>query len=131
MASIQQVPGRTFHICFRYGKQRFKRSLQTTNRRKADAAAVRVAETIFEDCKDPAMSTAATQVRGGDRSLRAIAGATISTVSVSAGVLIRSLSCHGRQRPPFRDDYIFFALASNSSVASTCSHEKLSRPKCP
>ena len=46
MASIQQVPGRTFHICFRYGKQRFKRSLQTTDRRKADAAAVRVAENI-------------------------------------------------------------------------------------
>ncbi len=46
MASIQQDPSGTFHICFRYGKQRFKRSLQTTDRRKADAAAVRLAENI-------------------------------------------------------------------------------------
>ena len=46
MASIQQDPGGNFHLCFRYGKQRFKRSLQTMDRRKADAAAVRVAENI-------------------------------------------------------------------------------------
>ena len=46
MASIQQDPSGVFHICFRYGKQRFKRSLQTTDRRKADATAVRVSENI-------------------------------------------------------------------------------------
>lgn len=46
MASIQQDPSGTFHICFRFGKQRFKRSLETTDRRKADAAAVRVAENM-------------------------------------------------------------------------------------
>ena len=46
MASIQQDPSGIFHICFRFGKQRFKRSLQTTDRRKADAAAVRISENI-------------------------------------------------------------------------------------
>lgn len=46
MASIQQDPSGNFHICFRYGKQRFKRSLETRDRRKADAAAVRVAENV-------------------------------------------------------------------------------------
>jgi integrase len=46
MASIQQDPSGTFHICFRFGRQRFKRSLQTTDRRKADAAAVRIAENM-------------------------------------------------------------------------------------
>lgn len=46
MASIQQDPSGTFHICFRYGKQRFKRSLQTSDFKKATAATVRVAENL-------------------------------------------------------------------------------------
>ena len=46
MASIQQDPSGTFHICFRFANQRFKRSLQTMDRRKADAAAVRISENI-------------------------------------------------------------------------------------
>ncbi len=46
MASLQQDPSGTFHICFRYGKQRFKRSLQTSDFKKATAATVRVAENL-------------------------------------------------------------------------------------
>lgn len=46
MASLQQDPSGVFHICFRYGKQRFKRSLQTTDNKKATAATVRVSENL-------------------------------------------------------------------------------------
>lgn len=46
MASIQQDPSGTFHICFRFANQRFKRSLQSMDRRKADDAAVRISENI-------------------------------------------------------------------------------------
>ncbi|MCC7337309.1 MAG: tyrosine-type recombinase/integrase [Pirellulaceae bacterium] len=46
MASLQRDPSGTFHICFRYGGLRFKRSLKTTDQRKASAASVRVAENI-------------------------------------------------------------------------------------
>ncbi len=38
MASLQQDPSGVFPICFRYGKQRFKRPLQTTDHRKAASA---------------------------------------------------------------------------------------------
>jgi len=46
MASLQRDPSGTYHICFRYGGLRFKRSLKTTDQRKASAASVRVDENI-------------------------------------------------------------------------------------
>jgi integrase len=46
MASLQRDPSGIFHICFRYGGVRFKRSLKTSDPRKASAATVRVDENI-------------------------------------------------------------------------------------
>ncbi len=37
MASIQQDPSGNFHVCFRFRDHRFKRSLKTNIRRKAEA----------------------------------------------------------------------------------------------
>ncbi|HBE71545.1 MAG TPA: hypothetical protein DDW52_25660 [Planctomycetaceae bacterium] len=46
MASIQQDPSGNFHVCFRFRNRRFKRSLKTHIKRKAEAAASRVEENI-------------------------------------------------------------------------------------
>ena len=46
MASLQQDPSGNYHICFRFGSNRFKRSLRTRNRRKAEAMSFRVEENI-------------------------------------------------------------------------------------
>jgi hypothetical protein len=46
MASLQQDPSGNFHICFRFGGKRFKRSLKTTSQRKADAACTRLDKNI-------------------------------------------------------------------------------------
>ena len=46
MASLQQDPSGNFHICFRFARRRFKRSLKTANKRKADAACTRLDENI-------------------------------------------------------------------------------------
>ena len=46
MASIQQDPSGNFHISFRFGGRRFKRSLKTKHERKASAAASHVEENI-------------------------------------------------------------------------------------
>jgi hypothetical protein len=40
MAYVQRDPSGNFHLCFRFGGHRFKRSLHTKYQRKADAAAV-------------------------------------------------------------------------------------------
>ncbi len=44
MASVQQDPSGNFHVCFRFGGQRYKRSLKTRLQRKAEAAASRIGE---------------------------------------------------------------------------------------
>ena len=46
MASIHRDPSGNFHLCFRFGGRRFKRSLHTKHQRKADAAASHVEENI-------------------------------------------------------------------------------------
>lgn len=46
MASIHRDPSGNFHLHFRFGGQRFKRSLRTKHQRKADAAASHVEENI-------------------------------------------------------------------------------------
>lgn len=46
MASIQQDPSGNFHVCFRFRDSRFKRSLKTNIKRKAEAAASRVEENL-------------------------------------------------------------------------------------
>jgi len=46
MASVQRDPGGNFHVTFRFGGQRFKRSLKTKHQRKAIAAASHVEENI-------------------------------------------------------------------------------------
>jgi integrase len=46
MASIQQDPSGNFHVCFRFRDHRFKRSLKTNIRRKAEAAASRIEENL-------------------------------------------------------------------------------------
>lgn len=46
MASVQQDPSGNFHISFRFGGKRFKRSLKTKLLRKAEAAASHVEENI-------------------------------------------------------------------------------------
>lgn len=46
MASVQQYPGGNFHVCFRFGGQRYKWSLKTRLQRKAEAAASRIEENI-------------------------------------------------------------------------------------
>lgn len=46
MASLQQDPSGNFHVCFRFRSVRFKRSLKTKFRRKAEAAASRIEENI-------------------------------------------------------------------------------------
>jgi hypothetical protein len=46
MASLQQDPSGNFHICFCFGGKRFKRSLKTTSKRKADATCTRLDENI-------------------------------------------------------------------------------------
>lgn len=46
MAFVQRDPSGNFHLCFRFGGRRFKRSLHTKHQRKADAAASHVEENI-------------------------------------------------------------------------------------
>ena len=46
MASVQQDPSGNYHVCFRFGGRRYKRSLKTNLQRKADAAASRIEENI-------------------------------------------------------------------------------------
>ncbi|QDV85378.1 tyrosine-type recombinase/integrase [Planctomycetes bacterium TBK1r] len=46
MASLQQDPGGNFHVTFRFGGARFKRSLKTKKRRQAQAASFRLEENI-------------------------------------------------------------------------------------
>ncbi len=46
MASIQRDPSGNFHISFRFGGKRFKRSLKTKHERKAESAATHVEENI-------------------------------------------------------------------------------------
>lgn len=46
MASIQQDPSGNFHIAFRFGTKRYKRSLKTKIERKAEATASHVEENI-------------------------------------------------------------------------------------
>lgn len=46
MASIQQDPSGNYHIAFRFGGSRYKRSLKTKIERKAEAAASHVEENI-------------------------------------------------------------------------------------
>ncbi len=46
MASIQQDPSGNYHVCFRFRDSRFKRSLKTNIKRKAEAAASRVEENL-------------------------------------------------------------------------------------
>jgi len=46
MASVQQDPSGNFHVCFRFGGHRYKRSLKTNISRKAEAAASRIEENI-------------------------------------------------------------------------------------
>lgn len=46
MAHVQRDPSGNFHICFRFGGHRFKRSLHTKHQRKADASASHVASNI-------------------------------------------------------------------------------------
>ncbi|MEZ6059129.1 MAG: hypothetical protein R3C19_02085 [Planctomycetaceae bacterium] len=46
MASIQQDRSGNYHIAFRFGGKRYKRSLKTKHNRKADAAACHVEENI-------------------------------------------------------------------------------------
>jgi len=46
MAFVQRDPSGNFHLCFRFGGRRFKRSLHTKHQRKADAAASHVEENL-------------------------------------------------------------------------------------
>ena len=46
MASLQKDPSGNYHITFRFGGTRFKRSLKTKNERRAVAASVRLQENI-------------------------------------------------------------------------------------
>ena len=46
MASLQQLTGGTFYICFRFGGARYKRSLRTRDRRKAFAMKARLDDTM-------------------------------------------------------------------------------------
>ena len=46
MASIQQDPSGNYHVSFRFGGKRFKRSLKTKIHRKAEAAARHIEENI-------------------------------------------------------------------------------------
>lgn len=46
MASTQQDPSGNYHVCFRFRDRRFKRSLKTNLKRKAEAAASRVEENL-------------------------------------------------------------------------------------
>ncbi len=42
MASLQNDPSGNFHVCFRFGGTRFKRSLGTKNKREAESLAGRI-----------------------------------------------------------------------------------------
>ena len=46
MAAIQQFPNGTFHITFRFGGRRYKRSLKTKSRRQATSLLARLEDTI-------------------------------------------------------------------------------------
>ena len=46
MASIQQDPSGNYHVSFRFGGKRFKRSLKTKIHQKAEAAASHIEENI-------------------------------------------------------------------------------------
>ena len=47
MSSLQKDPSGNYHICFRFAKKRFKRSLKTKSKKRADAIASQLDERLW------------------------------------------------------------------------------------
>ncbi len=47
MSSLQKDPSGNYHICFRFQNRRFKRSLKTSNEKKAEASVVKLDERVW------------------------------------------------------------------------------------